>query len=281
MLKVQRRTPQRIRARTPSSSRWPAVSRRWRSPVAGIALALMAGIGICAEGVAQGIQATPLPAKTAGLSSAPDVGANEASSKHRGNSAHTPIAEPRPASPAASPEMMGTGPGAPTIDRPTVISYLGELISWYRHLQVEERLATEPAETLYVADNRQNANRILNLGFQYADAAAKFLNVTNPAPTTAPPTNSASNVPGDSAASVSRLLEHRANAQSAAAAANANVQRLKDALSRARPRQRDVIAHQLAGSARGCGRVGDSRSSRGSGRADAKVTRPAGHHRTD
>jgi small-conductance mechanosensitive channel len=127
-----------------------------------------------------------------------------------------------------------------------VISYLGELISWYRHLQVEERLATEPAETLFVADDRQNANRILELGFQYADAAAKILDLRTPAPTAAIPENSATNLPGASAASVNDLRTHRAEAQGAAAAANDNVQRLKDTLSHASRKQRDVVAQQLA-----------------------------------
>jgi small-conductance mechanosensitive channel len=123
---------------------------------------------------------------------------------------------------------------------------LGELISWYRHLQVEERLATEPAETLFVANDRQNANRILELGFQYADAAARILNPTTPAVITPIPADSATNPLGASTASVNNLLARRAAAQGTAAAANDNVQRLKDALSHARRKQRDVIAHQLA-----------------------------------
>ncbi|MBV8055547.1 MAG: hypothetical protein JO071_09950, partial [Deltaproteobacteria bacterium] len=127
-----------------------------------------------------------------------------------------------------------------------MISYLGELIRWYRHLQVEEHLATEPAETLFVADDRQNANRILELGFQYADAAAKILDSKTPALTPAIPANPATNPPGASVPSINNLLKYRVKAQSAAAATNDNVQRLKDTLSHARRKQRDMIAHQLA-----------------------------------
>jgi hypothetical protein len=48
---------------------------------------------------------------------------------------------------------------------------------------MEERPATEPGETLFVAEDRQNADRVLELGFQYADAAATILNLTGVAPT--------------------------------------------------------------------------------------------------
>src|SRR5262249_42100783 len=84
------------------------------------------------------------------------------------------------------------------------------------------------------------------LGFQYADAAAKILDPRTPALITAIHANSASNPPGASAISVNNLLAHRTEAQGVAAAANDNVQRLKDTLSHARRKQRDVIAHQLA-----------------------------------
>jgi small-conductance mechanosensitive channel len=124
----------------------------------------------------------------------------------------------------------------PPVDRSAVISYLGELISWYRHLEVEERLATEPAETLFVAEDRQNADRILELGFQYADAAVKILNLTAGAPT---------NPVGASDATLSHLNARRAEAQGAAATANSNVQRLKNALRHAPRKERDVIARQL------------------------------------
>jgi small-conductance mechanosensitive channel len=92
----------------------------------------------------------------------------------------------------------------------------------------------------------KNANRILELGFQYADTAANILDSKTPALTTAVSANSVTNPPGASAASINNLLAYRVKAQSAAAAANDNVQRLKDTLGHARRKQRDVIAHQLA-----------------------------------
>jgi hypothetical protein len=47
-----------------------------------------------------------------------------------------------------------------------VATYLSVLPQAIRYL-IAERRAAESAETLFVADGRQNANRMLELGFQY------------------------------------------------------------------------------------------------------------------
>jgi small-conductance mechanosensitive channel len=59
--------------------------------------------------------------------------------------------------------------------RHSIISYLGQVISWNRQIEVEERLATEPAETLFVADDRRMAAEIVKLAFEYARAEAALL----------------------------------------------------------------------------------------------------------
>src|SRR5260370_17694012 len=55
---------------------------------------------------------------------------------------------------------------SPEVDRRSIISYLGEVIGWYRHREVEETLAREPAEPLFLSDRLQIACHILNLPFQ-------------------------------------------------------------------------------------------------------------------
>ncbi|MBV8360965.1 MAG: hypothetical protein JO189_23970, partial [Deltaproteobacteria bacterium] len=210
---------------------------------------MLIAIMICNQAIAQDIQPAASPAKTAnplGPPSAATAGKSAVGTEpSSGSSARLSIAPPTPGLPVPRANAQTAEPAAPAVDRTHVISYLGELISWYRHLQVEERLATEPAETLFVANDRQNANRILELGFQYADAAAKFLDLKTQAVIPAAPVNPATNPPGASAASINDLFAHKAQAQSRVATANDNVQRLKDALSHARKKQRDMIAHQL------------------------------------
>jgi small-conductance mechanosensitive channel len=63
-------------------------------------------------------------------------------------------------------------------DGPAVIGFLSQVIGWYRHLSVEERLVTDPAEMLFVADDRQMADEVLNLSFEFAKADAALLAAT-------------------------------------------------------------------------------------------------------
>ena len=57
-------------------------------------------------------------------------------------------------------------------DSRSVISYLNESISWYRHFSVEQQLATEPRDVLFVNENRQLADQIIRLSFDFAKAEA-------------------------------------------------------------------------------------------------------------
>jgi small-conductance mechanosensitive channel len=246
MIQLDRRIFQHHLASTPpSSNRW--MCRSWYWPAISMALMLLIATMSCAQAIAENLQPTASPAKTANPSSqASAAGKNTAGSKLPGSSTRTSSAKPGPGMPLASPQTPNAKPAAATVDSATVISYLGELISWYRQVRVEDRLATEPAETLFVADDRQNANRILDLGFQYADAAAKIVDSEAPAPVAANSASNSSKSQGAATANLSNLTARRTEAQSTAAAANNNVQRLKHAMDRARGKQRDVIAHQLA-----------------------------------
>ena len=89
------------------------------------------------------------------------------------NISRTPSAQPTPA-PASNAEASNQGAVSPT-DPQTVIAYLTDVINWYRHLGVEAQLVVEPNEMLYFAADRQVANDILNLAFDYARTQAKFI----------------------------------------------------------------------------------------------------------
>jgi len=60
-------------------------------------------------------------------------------------------------------------------DGPAVIGFLSRVIGWYRHLSVEERLVSDPAEMLFVADDRQMADQVLDLSFEFGKAEANLL----------------------------------------------------------------------------------------------------------
>src|SRR3954465_3357625 len=57
-------------------------------------------------------------------------------------------------------------------DSRSVISYLNQSISWYRHFSVEQQLATEPRDVLFVNENRELADQIIRLSFDFAKAEA-------------------------------------------------------------------------------------------------------------
>src|SRR5208282_4507730 len=53
-----------------------------------------------------------------------------------------------------------------------VIAFLTESIDWYRHRAIEEQLATEPADLVFLEDNRPIASQIVQLSFDFARADA-------------------------------------------------------------------------------------------------------------
>src|SRR5271157_6658428 len=53
-----------------------------------------------------------------------------------------------------------------------VLAFLTESIDWYRHRAIEEQLATEPADLVFLEDNRPVAAQIVQLSFDFARADA-------------------------------------------------------------------------------------------------------------
>src|SRR5262245_31109163 len=75
---------------------------------------------------------------------------------------------------SGTPSSTQTPSSAPQESR-DVISYLNQSISWYRHFSVQEQLATEPRDVLFVNENRQLADQIIRLSFDFAKAEAQIL----------------------------------------------------------------------------------------------------------
>jgi small-conductance mechanosensitive channel len=63
-----------------------------------------------------------------------------------------------------------TGSGAESI-----IPFLNENILWYRDLTQQQQLATEPSDVMFFNDNRQIAEQVVRLAFEYARARAQAL----------------------------------------------------------------------------------------------------------
>lgn len=64
-------------------------------------------------------------------------------------------------------------PAAPTAS--LVIQFLNQTINWYRQLPAEQRIATEPDDQIVVYNNRQTADQVVRLSFDFARAQAEIL----------------------------------------------------------------------------------------------------------
>jgi small-conductance mechanosensitive channel len=62
----------------------------------------------------------------------------------------------------------------------SIIPFLNQNIVWYRDLTQQQQLATEPSDVLFFNDNRQIAEQVVRLAFEYARARAQAL-ATQPA----------------------------------------------------------------------------------------------------
>jgi small-conductance mechanosensitive channel len=63
-------------------------------------------------------------------------------------------------------------PASPGPDASQVVQFLNQTIAWYRQFPALERVATEPTDWMAVYNNRQTANQIVQIGFDFARARA-------------------------------------------------------------------------------------------------------------
>jgi small-conductance mechanosensitive channel len=161
------------------------------------------------------------------------------------NSASVPTqAAGAPASPAAEPSRSTE---QPRDEHAAVLSFLSQTIGWYHQTATEETLAAEPAETLFVSDDRQMAAQVLQLAFQYARAETALLKAEKTAPTAVQagvagaPNFSVSQVPG-----LSTLMSGRDKAQEGVQKLQTQADTLKTAIAHATRRQRDGLERELS-----------------------------------
>jgi len=71
-----------------------------------------------------------------------------------------------------------------------ILDYLNQTIDWYRDLAVEETGTTDPADLLFVNDDRQMASQIVRQSFDFARTAAQQVAAQTPPTATQSPSNS-------------------------------------------------------------------------------------------
>jgi hypothetical protein len=117
------------------------------------------------------------------------------------------------------------------------IRYLEQTIDWYRHLSVEEQLVTDPRDVLFLNDDRQLANQVLGLSFDFARADARLLS-GQVAPATSPNQTAAS--------TSSPQLQAAAEADADIGQAQTKLNSLMRQLRLARGRRRQQIQSAIA-----------------------------------
>ena len=74
---------------------------------------------------------------------------------------------------------QNSGTAAP--DRSAILQFLDQTINWYRQIDVERQIATEPNDIIAVNDNRPLADQIVRSAFDSARAAADLAAKSNQA----------------------------------------------------------------------------------------------------
>jgi hypothetical protein len=74
-----------------------------------------------------------------------------------------------------------------------VLTFIADTVDWYRHLPAAQRIGTEPADLLFLEDNRPTISEIVRLSFEFGKAAAAIV----PAQTSNSATSASEPSPGD------------------------------------------------------------------------------------
>src|SRR5579871_5526130 len=80
-----------------------------------------------------------------------------------------------------TPEQLSSTNAAPVqttaiatpIDAERVVQFLDQIIAWYHHFGAQQRLASDTSDDVYVSADRQLANEVVRLAFQFARTQAE------------------------------------------------------------------------------------------------------------
>ncbi|MFB3916207.1 MAG: mechanosensitive ion channel domain-containing protein [Terriglobales bacterium] len=121
-----------------------------------------------------------------------------------------------------------------------VIAFLNQTIAWQQRSALEQQLATDPADILFLSDNRQLANQIVRLSFDFARAEAELLR-------SLPAQNDSQNSAQDPAvASRNRLVEAALRAEQQVKRSESELESLRGKLDNASGKQRRALESAIA-----------------------------------
>jgi small-conductance mechanosensitive channel len=118
------------------------------------------------------------------------------------------------------------------------LGFLNQTIDWYRHLSSEEQLADQPTDLLFVYNDRDVANQVLGLSFDFARANAQILASANGQ-------NSGQTAAGGSG-QYQNLTQLAASAQEGIAQKKQKLDALKQQLAGAKNKERATVQEEIA-----------------------------------
>jgi small-conductance mechanosensitive channel len=118
------------------------------------------------------------------------------------------------------------------------LGFLNQTIDWYRHLSSEEQLADQPTDLLFVYNDRDLANQVLSLSFDFARANAQILASVNG--------QTSAQAAANGSGQYQNLSQLAARAQEDIAQKKQKLDALKQQLATAKTKDRSTIQKEIA-----------------------------------
>src|SRR5579883_2161142 len=135
-----------------------------------------------------------------------------------------------------SPAQPESNPVANAPNSQDILGFINQSIGWYRHLSVEQEIATEPEDIIFLNDSEQLGNQVVHLSFDFALAYAK-----NQARTPAQASTSSSTTD-----QYQRLIQASDSADQLAKSTQVELDGLRKQLETAPPRKHKQLESQIA-----------------------------------
>ena len=119
------------------------------------------------------------------------------------------------------------------------LGFLNQTIDWFRHLSSEEQLADQPTDLLFVYNDRDLANQVLSLSFDFARANAQILAAANGL-------SGAQSASGGGSGQYQNLTQLAASAQEGIAQRKQKLDALKQQLAAAKNKDRATVQEEIA-----------------------------------
>lgn len=145
-------------------------------------------------------------------------------------SAQSSAQTPAPSASANAAPAQTTG-NAATVDAARVVEFLDQTLAWYRQLATQQRLVANANDDVYVSADRQLANEVVRLAFQFARTAASAQQPSGQ---------------GAAASAYQRVMQQEAEAQKDEKQVVGEVDELRKTIAAASGQQKQMLEAQLA-----------------------------------